>query len=78
MSWVDFILRGDCHVCGAAMTVSAGPGRLREYRGAVCEIPRWLEFDVCTECGAEWMTGQQIDQMSRAFELQLESQEQKR
>ncbi len=60
-----------CAQCGAVMTISTGPGRLRRYRGEEgYEVPAELTFMVCKNCGAEWMYADQIDILSDAFEMQ--------
>lgn len=60
-----------CDECGNEMTISSGPGRLREYRGeSGYVIPEDLEYPVCVHCGAQWMTSSQIKRLSVALEDQ--------
>jgi hypothetical protein len=59
-----------CHFCGGANRGVSGPGRYKSYRGVRCELPADLEIDTCTSCGREWMSDEQIDIMSDAFERQ--------
>jgi len=65
-----------CPNCGAQMSKSSGPGRVRSYRGKHgYEIPADLAFWICGGCSAEWMTADQIDQLSDAFEAQRTERE---
>ena len=60
-----------CGECGHALELSKGPGRYRSYRGGSgFEIPPDLEFPTCPSCGAEWMTGDQVNALSDAFEAE--------
>lgn len=59
-----------CHSCNGPIKTVSGPGRRYPYRGVSCELPHDLEVDTCTACGAEWMSGEQVDRMSKAFEAQ--------
>ncbi len=60
-----------CPQCGDEMQISTGPGRVRSYRGeGSYVIPADLEYPICRNCGAEWMTADQIDVLSDALEYQ--------
>lgn len=65
-----------CAECGSEMILSKGPGRTRNYRGkSGYEIPANLEYPICPNCGAEWMTASQIDVLSESLERQREFRE---
>jgi len=67
-----------CPDCGEPMALSEGPCRTRLYRGqAGLVVPPELKFWACPSCGAEWLTGSQIDALSDAFEEQLKSRSSK-
>jgi len=60
-----------CPECGSDMILSQGPGRMRRYRGeSDYEIPSDLEFPICPDCGAQWLTASQNKRLSVALELQ--------
>lgn len=39
-----------------------------KYRGILYELPEGFVYEYCNDCGAEWMTGQQIDVISDIIE----------
>jgi len=64
----------NCAECGTALRLSKGAGRKTAYRGAIgYEIPASLEYEVCDNCGAEWMTDAQLDVLSDALEEQRQA-----
>jgi len=66
-----------CPECGIEMVISKGLLRTRSYRGEPNYlIPASLEFPVCPNCGAEWMTSSQIEILSEALEKQREERKQ--
>lgn len=63
-----------CADCGTPMTISLGPGRTQRYRGQDgYEVPADLAFPVCSGCGAEWLTSDQIDVLGDAMEAQRQA-----
>lgn len=61
----------DCSECGHPLKLSVGPGRTRAYRGMEgFLVPAELAYEECDHCGAQWMTGEQLNVMSDALEAQ--------
>jgi len=60
-----------CGDCGHEMNISSGPNRTRRYRGEDgYVIPAALSFAECANCGAQWLTDPQIDELSASLEGQ--------
>jgi len=60
-----------CDECGSELKLSSGPGRFRSYRGqSGYKIPADFEFLCCSDCGAEWLSSSQVDQLSKILEEQ--------
>ena len=58
-----------CDECGSKLRLSTGAGRFKTYRGeSGYEVPEDLEFPACDQCGAEWLTREQIQQLNAEFE----------
>lgn len=61
-----------CGECGGLLRLSSGANRLRSYRGHPFELPEDFEFQMCPSCGAEWMTGNEIDQLTEIIAKALQ------
>lgn len=60
-----------CHECGGRMVLSSELGRLRSYRGKPgYVVPPDIVYPRCRDCGAEWLTADQILLLSNALEQQ--------
>jgi NMD protein affecting ribosome stability and mRNA decay len=53
--------------------VTVGSSRFVTYRDEEgYEIPADMQIEVCDACGTVWMTSEQIDELSKAFEAERE------
>lgn len=62
-----------CPSCGAALTFSAEPGRVRTYRGRRVTVPHDVVLPTCVECGSVYVDGALLERLEAAFIAQLES-----
>lgn len=56
----------DCAACGGRVKLSAKAGRVREYRrGLALPVPREFRIPTCTECGEEYLSVEQAEELER-------------